>query len=383
MSRLGILLPLSCLPSHYGIGDMGDYAYTFLRILQRNHIRYWYINGLHEVRSLTYAKSYYAGNPIYISLNELVNMKLLRRSELRHFHKFSENVLYEEILHFKNTYYKMAFQRFQTWKQSKKQEYNQFCEQHWVNAYARFCVDDTYFTSRKIVSLYDNMDHKIKEKVEYVMFLQYIYDIQWRKLKQYANGLGIDIIVDVSFHKEGFDKAYAMLYQGDKKIYGYQMLCTWLCKRYDIVYCKGQINQIEYVYIQDALYVMNEEQKQIVFNENFKIFNFTKQQIIQNTARWFCTSDSMVGSLMYQYHQLANHEKVRMRRALKKLEIKDKKFSHKVITWCLKQKNTIAIIAVWDILHLRIKLQEDNVTFRLKKVSQIEEVMKLLHELQR
>lgn len=360
MSRLGILLPLSCLPSHYGIGDMGDYAYTFLRILQRNHIRYWYINGLHEERSLTYEKSYYAGNPIYISLDELVSMKLLRRSELRHFHKFSVNVLYDDILHFKNMYYIKAFQRFQKWEQRKKQEYNQFCEQHWVRAYAKYGIDD--------------LD---EEEIAYRIFLQYIYDVQWRNLKQYANDLGIKLMVDLSFQKQGFDKDYVKLYQGEKKLYVYQTLLTYLCERYDIVYCKGKIDLVEYMYIKDALYNMIEKEKRILFDKDVNIFNFTKQQ----TSRWFCTSDYEKGSLMYQYCKLEYKDKVRMKRVLQTLETKNKKFSHKVILWGMKQKHEIFFVALWDVIHMKVKLHEDNITFRFTKVSQIKKVMEVLEEL--
>ena len=364
MCHFGILLPISCLPSHYGIGDMGDYAYTFLHILHKSNVHYWYVEGLHEIGRETCLISYIVGNPIYISLDELVNMKLLRKSELRHYHKFSSNVSYTDIFEFKQLYYKKAFQRFKALQHRKKQAYQQFCEKHWVSIYAKYDVHD--------------LD---EEEIAYKMFLQYIYDMQWNKLKSYANDLGIKIMVDVSFQKQGFDQSYIKLFQGDKKLYGYQMLFAYLCERYDIVYCKGNIDLVEYMYIKDALFNMIEIEKQILFEKDVNVFNFTKQQILRQTSWCFCTSNYENGSLMYQYCNLEYKDKVRMKRVLQTSEVKGKKFSHKVILWGMKQKQKIYFIALWDVLCKKVKLYEDNITFRFTKVSQIENVMEVLEEL--
>ena len=41
--RSGILLPISALPSPYGIGTLGKEAYEFADFLEKSKIKYWQI----------------------------------------------------------------------------------------------------------------------------------------------------------------------------------------------------------------------------------------------------------------------------------------------------------------------------------------------------
>ena len=81
----GILMPISALPSPYGIGTLGQEAYDFVDFLaEANH--YWW--QLLPVGPTSYGDSPYqsfsthAGNPYFIDLPTLVEEGLLEQADL-------------------------------------------------------------------------------------------------------------------------------------------------------------------------------------------------------------------------------------------------------------------------------------------------------------
>ena len=83
MSRCsGILMPLSSLPSHWGIGTMGKSAYEFVNFLQRAGQKYWQILPLVPTscgNSPYSSFSTYAVNPNYIDLDMLASSGLVKK----------------------------------------------------------------------------------------------------------------------------------------------------------------------------------------------------------------------------------------------------------------------------------------------------------------
>ena len=87
----GILMPMSSLPSPYGIGTMGKAAYKFVDFLKASGQKYWQLLPLGPTSygDSPYASpSTFAGNPYYIDLDMLIADGLLRESatpmKLRH-----------------------------------------------------------------------------------------------------------------------------------------------------------------------------------------------------------------------------------------------------------------------------------------------------------
>ncbi|PLZ56141.1 4-alpha-glucanotransferase, partial [Fischerella thermalis] len=82
----GILLHPTSLPSRFGIGDLGHSAYEFVDFLQRSGQRLWQILPLgptgYEHSPYTMNFSAFAGNPLLISLEQLVQENLLSQEEL-------------------------------------------------------------------------------------------------------------------------------------------------------------------------------------------------------------------------------------------------------------------------------------------------------------
>ena len=82
----GILMPMSSLPSPYGIGTMGKSAYRFVDFLKSAGQKYWQLLPLGPTSygdSPYYSFSTFAGNPYFIDLELLVKDGLLRRAELK------------------------------------------------------------------------------------------------------------------------------------------------------------------------------------------------------------------------------------------------------------------------------------------------------------
>ena len=86
MRASGILMPISSLPSPYGIGTMGQQARQFVDFLSQAGQAYWQIL---PVCPTSYGDSPYqsfstfAGNPYFIDLDQLAEAGLLTPEEYR------------------------------------------------------------------------------------------------------------------------------------------------------------------------------------------------------------------------------------------------------------------------------------------------------------
>lgn len=169
MKERGILLPIFSLPSKYGIGDFGYEAYEFIDILSENKIEYWEILPINACNGLPYSPiSYYALNEEYISLDKLIDDKLLENARRR---SLKSKAIHSD---FKEKYYKEAFKKFK-----KNTEYRKFIKNKEIEKYAEF------------------RSERCKDSKDYFLFLQYILYKQWMELKKYANSKGVKIIGDM------------------------------------------------------------------------------------------------------------------------------------------------------------------------------------------
>ena len=86
MRKCGILLPISALPSKYGIGTFGQEAYDFINFLQLAKQSYWQVLPLGPT---SYGDSpyqsfcAYAGNPYFIDLDLLKEDGLLNDEDFK------------------------------------------------------------------------------------------------------------------------------------------------------------------------------------------------------------------------------------------------------------------------------------------------------------
>jgi len=81
----GVLLPLAALPSRFGVGDLGPAAYRFVDWLAAAGFRWWQmlpVGPLGPGDSPYASSSAFAGEPLYVSLERLVEDGLLGASSL-------------------------------------------------------------------------------------------------------------------------------------------------------------------------------------------------------------------------------------------------------------------------------------------------------------
>lgn len=102
MRSSGILLPVSSLPSEYGIGCFSKSAYEFVDNLREAGQRYWQILPLGPTSygdSPYQSFSTFAGNPYFIDLEALIQQGLLTEEECRaaDFGEDAQYVDYEKL----------------------------------------------------------------------------------------------------------------------------------------------------------------------------------------------------------------------------------------------------------------------------------------------
>ena len=180
--KRGILLPLSSLPSNYGIGSLGIDAYNFIDFLKDTGQSYWQMLPLCPVGrgNSPYASiSCFAGEILYIDLDILAQEGLLEKSEIGSF-SFAKNVDYKTVREFKIPLLKLAASRFD----KHDETYISFCKEnaYWLEDFANFC------------------NLRYKSPTEFYKVSQYLFFKQYKALRDYANQNSIKIIGDIPFY---------------------------------------------------------------------------------------------------------------------------------------------------------------------------------------
>lgn len=230
----GILLPVSSLPSPYGIGTLGQAAYDFIDFLRAAGQRYWQVLPIGPTGfgdSPYQSFSAFAGNPYFIDIGTLASEGLLTSDEIKAADASGGN---EEYVDYEKVYYerfpllKQAFARFDT----TKEEFKVFCEAEsgWLDDYAAYMAVKEHFGQRDFQSwdddirLYkpDALRYYIKllsGEIRFWQFCQYAFFCQWTALKTYANNNGILLIGDIPIYvsSDGADVwANRALFQMDR-----------------------------------------------------------------------------------------------------------------------------------------------------------------------
>lgn len=212
----GILMHVSSLPSPYGIGTFGKAAYDFIDFLKKAGQRYWQILPLGPTGygdSPYQSFSSFAGNAYFIDFDILREEGLLYKAEYEggDFGSRADCVDYGKIFKNKMPILHLAFERG---KVRYKDEINHFREENkiWIEDYALYMAVKSHFGLRSWQEWEDEeiklrkpfaLQHyrkKLKEKIEFWIFIQYLFFKQWHKVKKYANQKGIYIIGDIPIY---------------------------------------------------------------------------------------------------------------------------------------------------------------------------------------
>ncbi len=243
----GVLVHPTSFPSKHGIGDLGKGAVDFIDFLHKSNQKLWQILPLGPTSfgdSPYQSFSTFAGNPLLISLDILVEEGYLTYYDIDD-NDFSHDIVeYGKVIDYKTTIFKKAYANFKKNKSSEQEKnYKKFCESQklWLDDFVLFVALKEYFINARAntfeskeyneykkanqkllkesqindyfygamwntwpeeISAYnkqgvDKWNKILKEEIEYYKFLQYEFFRQWTNIKEYANNKNIKIIGDI------------------------------------------------------------------------------------------------------------------------------------------------------------------------------------------
>lgn len=209
----GILMHITSLPCNEGLGTLGKPAFKFVDWLKSANQKYWQVLPIHPTGygdSPYQSPSAFAGNPLLIDLWELVDMGLLKPDDIkgREYGEDPTSADYEKVIAQKNLLLHKAFGEFK-----EDVAYLAFIQEQawWLDDYALFMAIkeenelrswltwDKSFRKRDEKTLKAFAEDNINS-IKYHRFVQYIFFMQWKKLKAYANKNGISIIGDIPIY---------------------------------------------------------------------------------------------------------------------------------------------------------------------------------------
>lgn len=211
----GILLSIASLPSRYGIGCFSKEAYEFVDQLKEAGQSYWQILPLGPTSygdSPYQSFSTFAGNPYFISLEELIEDGVLTREECDQadFADTPGLVDYAKLYKARFPLLRKAYERSNI---SLDQDFLDFQadNQWWLEDYALFMAIKSRFGGKawtewaadirlRWQNALDYYRRELYYEVEFHEYLQFLFIRQWNKLKSYANSKGIRIVGDIPIY---------------------------------------------------------------------------------------------------------------------------------------------------------------------------------------
>lgn len=212
----GILLHPSSLPSPYGIGDLGKEAYEFVDFLEASGQHLWQILPLTHTGfgdSPYQSFSAFAGQPLLISPAHLHELGLIEENELNTCPPFDpKHVDYGTIIPWKQNLFHQAYASFQSGQKPNEPfgKFPAFCREQafWLDDYALFMACKDKHNGRSWLEweeaykcpspqFKEELRQTLHKEIGYYKFLQFIFFLEWKKLKAYANERKIQIIGDI------------------------------------------------------------------------------------------------------------------------------------------------------------------------------------------
>ena len=211
----GILLPISALPSPYGIGTLGKAAYAFADFLHAAGQRYWQLLPLGPTSygdSPYQSFSTFAGNPYFIDLDLLAEEGLLDKEDLAaaDWGNDPRYVDYGKIYEVRFDVLRRAFLRGRERDREAVERFQ--AENPWLKNYALYMAVKAHFGMKSWLEWPDEAirvrapeavaryEKELAEDVAFYTYLQYLFFKQWGELREYIHSLGIRIIGDLPIY---------------------------------------------------------------------------------------------------------------------------------------------------------------------------------------
>ncbi|MCH5248785.1 MAG: 4-alpha-glucanotransferase [Lachnospiraceae bacterium] len=218
MRRSGVLLPVSSIPSKYGIGTFSKQAYEFVDLLEKAGQTYWQILPLGPTGygdSPYQSFSTFAGNPYYIDLETLIDEGYLTKEDCDSydFGDDAEYIDYEKIYLSRFKVLRTAFENSKSSRLENNEAYQDFVKEnsYWLEDYALFMAVKNSFDGISFIEwdedirlrkkeAVDQYSQRYKDEIDFYKFQQFLFAKQWFALKEYANKKKIQIIGDIPIY---------------------------------------------------------------------------------------------------------------------------------------------------------------------------------------
>ncbi len=209
-------MPMSSLPSPYGVGSMGRAAFEFVDFLAAAGQKYWQLlplgpTGFGDSPYSSYSS--FAGNPYLIDLDLLIEEGLLTRKEVKSF-KWGSNpaqVDYERLYEGRFPLLRKAFERG---RESLREEIDAFGRENgrWLSEYCLYMAVKAHFDMKSWTEWPDEAIRrhrpealqeyglKLADEVDYWKFIQFLFFRQWEALREYAVEKKVKLIGDVPIY---------------------------------------------------------------------------------------------------------------------------------------------------------------------------------------
>lgn len=211
----GILLHPTSLPSPYGIGDLGQEAYQFVDFLKEAGQHLWQVLPLTHTGfgdSPYQSFSAFAGQPLLISPEHLLGLGLLTHANLLSCPNTDPDYVdYGRIIPWKMALLRIAHANFLELDDPEMmKDYQDFCTKNadWLDDYSLFMALKDHNNGKSWLewdaeyrkpaeTLKQTLREVLKKECGFYCFIQFIFFLEWAKLKKYANEQGISIIGDI------------------------------------------------------------------------------------------------------------------------------------------------------------------------------------------
>ncbi len=207
--KAGVLMPVSSLPSPYGIGSFGKAAHDFIDFLDAAGQKCWQVLPLNPT---SYGDSPYqspasaAGNPYFIDLEELAVQGLLTLAELKSQRHDTRRVDYGWLFENRYAALRLAFSRF-----VPEGSYKAFVRKNadWLEPYALFMALKVHYGHKSWTaweSEHRDYEAALQGKAEFEdemafwRWVQFEFNRQWQEVRRHARDKGILIIGDMPIY---------------------------------------------------------------------------------------------------------------------------------------------------------------------------------------
>jgi 4-alpha-glucanotransferase len=206
----GVLAHITSLPGPHGIGTLGDDARQFARALSDAGQHFWQMLpvGPTGYRDSPYqSPSTFAGNPLLIDLNDLVDEGLLHGPEIDQLTALPRHrVNFGELIPDKARLLILAARRFL--RRGGDDGYDGFRKTPWLDAYATYAAIKQSYGGRSWVdwdrglamrdpAALARASARLEGRIEVERAIQYLFHRQWEQLVNYARSLGVALIGDL------------------------------------------------------------------------------------------------------------------------------------------------------------------------------------------